>query len=241
MKEKGRLLFFILPSVAIASFILLVFVGALSYEGGNRLDHNSNGYSFSNNYLSDLGRIKTVAGHNNSIPFYCFNSSLIILSVVFSFYFLFLPSIYDESPKVQNIARIGSIFGFLASICFAGVGYTPADLFLDAHIFFADWLFRLMNLTIISYALAYVMMKRSYFIFSFIFAIVAVVVSSHIIISDFGLAKYFSEPHTVRVLSQKAATIALIISVPLMTIYNRKRLASHPITLKIFTFKNISI
>ena len=67
------------------------------------------------------------------------------------------------------------------------------------------------------------------------------VVSSHIIISDFGLAKYFSEPHTVRVLSQKAATIALIISVPLMTIYNRKRLASHPITLKIFTFKNISI
>ena len=33
MKEKGRLLFFILPSVAIALFILLVFVGALSYEG----------------------------------------------------------------------------------------------------------------------------------------------------------------------------------------------------------------
>ena len=89
MKEKGRLLFFILPSVAIVLFILLVFVGALSYEGGNRLDHNSIGYSFSNNYLSDLGRIKTVAGHNNSIPFYCFNSSLIILSVVFSFYFLF--------------------------------------------------------------------------------------------------------------------------------------------------------
>ena len=73
MKEKGRLLFFILPSVAIVLFILLVFVGALSYEGGNRLDHSSIGYSFSNNYLSDLGRIKTVAGHNNSIPFYCFN------------------------------------------------------------------------------------------------------------------------------------------------------------------------
>ena len=102
MKEKGRLLFFILPSVAIVLFILLVFVGALSYEGGNRLDHSSIGYSFSNNYLSDLGRIKTVAGHNNSIPFYCFNSSLIILSVVFSFYFsintkkVFLSSLYSS-------------------------------------------------------------------------------------------------------------------------------------------------
>jgi hypothetical membrane protein len=241
MDKRGRLLFFILPSAAIAIFILLVFLGALSYSGGNRLDINSDGYSFSNNYLSDLGRVKSLAGHDNSIPFYCFNSALIILSVIFCFYFLFLPSLYDQNSKIQNISRLGSVFGFLASICFAGVGYTPADLFLDAHIFFADWLFRLMNLTIITYSVSYILMKDNYFIFSFTFVLVAVIVSTHIIISDFGLARYFSEPHTVRVLSQKAASIALIISVPLMTIYNRKRLASHPIILNIFAFKNISI
>jgi hypothetical protein len=175
---------------------------------------------------------------DNSIPFYCFNSALIILSVVFSFYFLFLPSVYDESIEIQNIARVGSVFGFLASICFAGVAYTPADLFIDAHIFFADWLFRLMNLTIVFYAITYIMMKKNYFIFSFIFGIVALVVTAHIFLSDFGLARFFYEPHTVRVLSQKAATIALIISVPLMTIYNQKRLSSHPIDLRIFALKN---
>lgn len=238
MKTKERLLFFILPSAAIVVFIFLVIMGAMSYEGGHRLDLNSEGYSFSNNYLSDLGRIKTVAGMDNSIPFYCFNSALIILSVVFSFYFLFLPSVYDESIEIQNIARVGSFFGFLASICFAGVAYTPADLFIDAHIFFADWLFRLMNLTIVFYAITYIMMKKNYFIFSFIFGIVALVVTAHIILSDFGLARFFNEPHTVRVLSQKAATIALIISVPLMTIYNQKRLSSHPIDLRIFALKN---
>ena len=238
MKTKERLLFFILPSAAIVVFIFLVIMGAMSYEGGHRLDLNSEGYSFSNNYLSDLGRIKTVAGIDNSIPFYCFNIALIILSVVFSFYFLFLPSVYDESIKIQNISRACSVFGFLASICFAGVAYTPADLFIDAHIFFADWLFRLMNLTIVFYAVTYVMMKKNYFIFSFIFGIVALVVTAHIILSDFGLARFFNEPHTVRVLSQKAATISLIISVPLMTIYNQKRLSSHPIDLKIFALKN---
>ena len=238
MKTKERLLFFILPSAAIVVFIFLVIMGAMSYEGGHRLDLNSEGYSFSNNYLSDLGRIKTVAGMDNSIPFYCFNSSLIILSVVFSFYFLFLPSVYDESIEIQNIARVGSVFGFLASICFAGVAYTPADLFIDAHIFFADWLFRLMNLTIVFYAITYIMMKKNYFIFSFIFGIVALVVTAHIFLSDFGLARFFNEPHTVRVLSQKAATISLIISVPLMTIYNQKRLSSHPIDLRIFALKN---
>ena len=238
MKTKERLLFFILPSAAIVVFIFFVIMGAMSYEGGHRLDLNSQGYSFSNNYLSDLGRIKTVAGMDNSIPFYCFNSSLIILSVVFSFYFLFLPSVYDESIEIQNIARVGSVFGFLASICFAGVAFTPADLLIDAHIFFADWLFRLMNLTIVFYAVTYIMMKKNYFIFSFIFGIVALVVTAHIILSDFGLARFFNEPHTVRVLSQKAATISLIISVPLMTIYNQKRLSSHPIDLKIFALKN---
>ena len=238
MKTKERLLFFILPSTAIVLFILLVMLGAMSYEGGHRLDLNSEGYSFSNNYLSDLGRIKTVGGMDNSIPFYCFNGALIILSVVFSFYFLFLPSVYDESTEIQNISRVGSIFGFLASICFAGVAYTPADLFIEAHIFFADWLFRLMNLTIVFYAVTYILMKRNYFIFSFIFGVVALVVTAHIVLSDFGLARFFNEPHTVRVLSQKAATIALIISVPLMTIYNQKRLSSHPIILRIFALKN---
>tara|TARA_B100001057_G_scaffold34227_1_gene31032 strand:- start:177 stop:896 length:720 start_codon:yes stop_codon:yes gene_type:complete len=238
MKTKERLLFFILPSAAIVVFIFLVIIGAMTYEGGHRLDLDSEGYSFSNNYLSDLGRIQTVAGMDNSIPFYCFNSALIILSVIFSFYFLFLPSVYDESIEIQNIARIGSFFGFLASICFAGVAYTPADLFIDAHIFFADWLFRLMNLTIVFYAITYIMMKNNYFIFSFIFGIVALVVTTHIFLSDFGLARFFNEPHTVRVLSQKAATIALIISVPLMTIYNQKRLSSNPIDLRIFALKN---
>jgi len=235
MQTKERILFFILPSIAICAFIIFVIIGALSYKGGNNLDQNSIGYSFANNYLSDLGRLKSVAGHVNSVPFYCFNGGLIMLSVVFSLYFSFLPSLYDESINVQNISRVGSIFGFLASLCFAGVAFTPADLLLEPHIFFADWLFRLMNLSIIFYAISYVIMEKKYFIFSFIFGLVALFVSAHIILSDFGLAKFFNEPHTVRVLSQKAASIALLISVPLMTIYNRQRLKSGPVVLKILS------
>lgn len=235
MQTKESILFFILPSFAISAFIVFVIIGASSYKGGNNLDQNAIGYSFANNYLSDLGRTKSVAGHVNSVPFYCFNGGLIMLSVVFSLYFSFLPSLYDESTNVQNISRLGSIFGFLASICFAGVAFTPADVLLDPHIFFADWLFRLMNLSIIFYAISYVMMKKNYFIFPFVFGLVASFVSAHIILSDFGLAKLFNEPHTVRVLSQKAASIALLISVPLMTIYNRQRLQSGPVVLKILS------
>ena len=79
MRSKENSLFFILPLIAIITFVLLVVTGALAYEGGNRLDHHSVGYSFSNNYLSDLGRLKTVSGVPNTVPYYCFNGALIFL------------------------------------------------------------------------------------------------------------------------------------------------------------------
>jgi len=234
MSSKERLLFFILPLTAIVVFVLLVITGALAYDGGNRLDHHSVGYSFSNNYLSDLGRLKTVSGIANTVPYYCFNGALIMLSAVFSFYFLYLPSLYDNGQRVQNISRIGSVCGFLASICFAGVAFTPVDLFFSAHVFFADWLYRLMNLSIIFYAVSFMMMPKKLFILSSLFGLIGLAVGSHVILSDFGAAELFSEPHTVRVLSQKAATIALVFSVPLMTAYNRERINSHPVMLSPF-------
>ena len=234
MSSKERLLFFILPLTAIVVFVLLVITGALAYDGGNRLDHHSVGYSFSNNYLSDLGRLKTVSGIANTVPYYCFNGALIMLSVVFSFYFLYLPSLYDNGQRVQNISRIGSVCGFLASICFAGVAFTPVDLFFSAHVFFADWLYRLMNLSIIFYAVSFMMMPKKLLILSSLFGLIGLAVGSHVILSDFGAAELFSEPHTVRVLSQKAATIALVFSVPLMTAYNRERINSHPVMLSPF-------
>jgi|TARA_B110001454_G_scaffold26943_1_gene26396 hypothetical membrane protein len=234
MSSKERLLFFILPLTAIVVFVLLVITGALAYDGGNRLDHHSVGYSFSNNYLSDLGRLKTVSGIANTVPYYCFNGALIMLSAVFSFYFLYLPSLYDNGQRVQNISRIGSVCGFLASICFAGVAFTPVDLFFSAHVFFADWLYRLMNLSIIFYAVSFMMMPKKLLILSSLFGLIGLAVGSHVILSDFGAAELFSEPHTVRVLSQKAATIALVFSVPLMTAYNRERINSHPVMLRPF-------
>ena len=234
MSSKERLLFFILPLTAIVVFVLLVITGALAYDGGNRLDHHSVGYSFSNNYLSDLGRLKTVSGIANTVPYYCFNGALIMLSVVFSFYFLYLPSLYDNGQRVQNISRIGSVCGFLASICFAGVAFTPVDLFFSAHVFFADWLYRLMNLSIIFYAVSFMMMPKKLLILSSLFGLIGLAVGSHVILSDFGAAELFSEPHTIRVLSQKAATIALVFSVPLMTAYNRERINSHPVMLSPF-------
>ena len=237
MRSIENLLFFILPILSIVIFIICVLLGALTYDGGNSLELNAPGYSFSNNYLSDLGRIKSISGMENSIPYYCFNGSLIILSAIFSVFFLYLPCLYDESHRVQSISRIGSCFGFLAGICFAGVALTPTDLFFTSHKFFANWLYRLLCLSMFFYSFVYILMEKNNILFSFIFSLIGLVVAFKIILSDFGLANLFSEPHTIRVLAQKIASIALVIGVPMMTIYNRFRIFNgevilYPLALK---------
>ena len=53
------------------------------------------------------------------------------------------------------LSRVGGIFGCFASICFAGVGFTPSDLYFDLHVFFANWVFRSMSLAVFFYSLTF--------------------------------------------------------------------------------------
>ena len=234
MKNIEYNLFIILPIVSILVFISLVTLAMVSYDGGNAIDNFSYGYSFSTNYLSDLGRYVGYSGSNNYIPFYSFNLSLIIIGVSFLIYFLFLPSLHNKNPISFLLSRIGGVFGCFASICFAGVGLTPADLFFDMHVFFANWVFRSMSLAVFFYSLTFLFINKSNFYLSIIFFFSGLIVLSHIIIADFDFALYMSNPHNAKVLSQKAAVIAMVFMVPLMAIINSKQLDNGRISLKVF-------
>ena len=237
-KNREKTLFFILPLLGILLFIMLVFLSALTYQGGNKLDPDASGYSFSKNYLSDLGRAKTHSGLDNTISFYCFNASLIIISPIFIVYFLYLPVLYNDNRKTLTMAQIGSLFGVFGSICFAGVGFTPADLYFSHHVFFANWLYRCYCITVIFYAVAFIFIPGENRLFATAFIITGMIVAAHIFLSDIGLADYFTESYTINVLSQKASTIALVFAVPMMVIYNRWQLKASPVSLSLLALKN---
>ena len=83
MKRVVVNLFITLPLVSIGIYIFLLAVAMVSYNGGNTIDHHEIGYSFSLNFLSDLGRVSGYGGQNNTLSFYSFNLSLaIILSLI---------------------------------------------------------------------------------------------------------------------------------------------------------------
>ena len=159
MNNRVVNLFITLPLASIVLYIFLLAAAMVSYNGGNTIDHHGIGYSFSLNFLSDLGRVSGYGGQNNTLSFYSFNLSLAIIGIAFLTYFLFLPSLHNSNPRSFLFSRIGSFFGCFSSICFAGVGMTPADSLIDMHIFVANWVFRSMSIAVLFYALTSVFLS----------------------------------------------------------------------------------
>ena len=124
-------------------FTIGILISMYLYPGGNIHDPLQTGYSFTHNFLSDLGGMDSRSGESNIVSSYIFNTCMI------SFFlggiaFLYVPGLFKNDRTNYYLAIIGSMFFFLGASFFAGVGLTPHDLYLDQHIFFAINGFRLM-------------------------------------------------------------------------------------------------
>ena len=121
---------------AISLLGVLQFVGCLTlamlqYAGGSPLDRDAAGYSFHGNYLSDLGRSMAWSGAANDRAAALFNTSLVVLAVAQVPFFLFLPL---HAPDRILVLSVAAILGLGSCAGLAGVGLTPYDLHLSAHL-----------------------------------------------------------------------------------------------------------
>ena len=98
-----------LPRIVLVVFILFNIIAMLAYPGSTYQDNISPGYSFTQNFLSDL--------------------------------YFHVRKVFSENNQ-RILSLFGSIFGVLGGLCLVGVGFTPADLYLDIHIICSTWLFR---------------------------------------------------------------------------------------------------
>ncbi len=121
---------------ACISFLLFTAIGMIYFPGGTILDHNTKGYSFFNNFFSELGRWRTWRGETNWISFFCLEIALLgqaFAMFTFNLYFLRVTNSKQIDKTAYYIALItGSIFPFLLT----GVALTPCDLYLPYHMFF---------------------------------------------------------------------------------------------------------
>ena len=77
-------------------FVVLIFVAMLFYPGGTHINPNSKGYSFFQNFLSDLGLTVACSGKENLVSCVLFTISFAIFGVSFAFYFSSMPYFFKE-------------------------------------------------------------------------------------------------------------------------------------------------
>ena len=221
-KIEGNLWLIELPRLVLGIFVILNIIAMLSYPGGTFLDDATVGYSFTRNFLSDLGRTLSYPGEVNFLSAQLFNMALILSGVVFANFYLYVRKIFIEENQ-RTLALIGSFFGVLGGISLAGVGLTPADLYLELHMICATWLFRFFFVASLCYSI--VIFRHSkfenkyamgYLVFTFSILL-------YILISELGPSpKEVPWALALQVVSQKMILLILMAAIYIQTMGLKK-------------------
>ena len=132
--KKIRASLFTLTVIGSIIFVVLLIVGMITYSGGNRFNSTEPHYSFSENYLSELGAINTYSGRINVTSRILFATAVLIggIGLVIFYYnvaFLFR----DEPTRTKVISKLASFFGIISSLMCVSIAFLPIDVFKIAH------------------------------------------------------------------------------------------------------------
>lgn len=158
----------------------------LFFPGGTILDHHTKGYSFFNNFFSELGRWRTHLGESKWISFICFEIALVFHAIamfVFNLHFLKHTKSAELNKTAYYIALIsGSVFPFLL----AGIAFTPCDLYLPLHMDFVYAGFGML----VPLSLTYTILIRKHHLlpnkYGNVMLIIVIAIASYILFMKFG-------------------------------------------------------
>ena len=112
----------------------LLAVAAMSiYPGGAAYHHDTAGYSFFHNYLSDLGRSTTRSGAANSTGAWLFVACLVAAATALCACLAGLWKIHTPSATARPWATAACLAGAMSGISMVAVSLTPMDVNLRLH------------------------------------------------------------------------------------------------------------
>ena len=216
-----------LPQYSMMLFVLLNISAMLLYAGGNINDHNQEGYSFIRNFFSDLGRRYSFTGESNLVSCVLFNLSLSIIGITFVMLFYRIKSFFLDNKLLISLA---TLFGVFSGVSYIGVAFTPADLLLEEHIFFAHWAFRALFAASFFYSI--LIFKTDGFDnkYAYGFILFGIMVLFYVIYSEVILEDPRIDPNALvnHVVAQKMITFWILFSVYIYSLglgkylFNRK-------------------
>jgi len=199
-----------MPKYSILIFIAFNLIAMIFYPGGTIGNPSTEGYLFTQNFFSDLGNSISHSGENNSISFILFNFSLSLCGLTFIILFFFIKTAFK--PSLLNF--LATSFGIIGGFCCIGVAFTPADLLLQAHIFFANGIFRGLCIASVLYSILIFKKEDMDNKYAYGFIVFGLMVLIYILISELGPNPRLNpDALKLQVVSQKIITLWLFLSI----------------------------
>ncbi len=118
-------------------FVVFTTTAMLLYPGGAGPVATSHGYQFFMNFFSDLGRTRTPSGAANYTSMVLFDSAMLAVgggAAAFFAGFARYFATHETTLWGRRLNRGATVFGLLSAVFFAGVGLTPSNLVMPAHL-----------------------------------------------------------------------------------------------------------
>lgn len=200
------------PVIGSSLFFILTVIAMFTFTGGTAFNHENPGYSFFNNFFSDLGMTTSYTGDTNIL-----SSTLFLLATIFCGglmlpYFATIPSLFKKNKLDFFLMLIGSLLGFVAAFGYIGIGFTPWDTTLELHLFFVYLAFPTTLPVVICYVITFLRNKSVPKILSVVYISMGVILSVYLYLLFFGPNSSTEIGRIIQVVGQKIIVYAEIIT-----------------------------
>ena len=219
-----RLAIVTIPRYNIGIFILLFFSAIIFYGGGTLNNPDTEGYSFTRNFFSDLG----ILSEQNIISVICFATGLLVCGITFGVYFYYFMKLFDKKTISHRMGIIGSLSGIAGAFFFIIVGFTPHNYVLDSHVIAVNWAFRCFLIASILLSFAMFKDKRFENKYAIGYLFFAILIFLYILVLEFGPPPKQSDFSLIfNVVSQKIIVLVFILSVYYQSLGNSNFISKH--------------
>lgn len=122
---------------AMAGCVALGALAASAYPGGTPLDPHAPGYSFSQNFISDLGMTVAHGGQSNRVGAALAVASFILLALSIAGCAVGFVRLHGSSARARPFAQAGGTGVMLAGACLLATAFAPENLVSNVHIWAA--------------------------------------------------------------------------------------------------------
>ncbi len=210
------------PYVVIAGgcglFIVLTLIAMLTYAGGAVENHAGAGYSFTHNFLSNLGMITALSGRPNWVSAILFFIALSMAGAALVIFFILFRRLFQGTHLQYALSLIGTTIGVLSGISFIGIAFAPADIARPAHIQFVMWAFRLFPLAVLCYVPVLFIDRRYPKVYAWIFAAFSLMLIGYYLLMTNGPSYTSPQGLVIQVVGQKVIAYASILSIGIQSL-----------------------